>query len=155
MPSRARLAVPQPRPSRSGLLRVWHSLAFRNLLYQGLVIGAVIGVAVLMIGNAQEAMSRRGIATGFGFLGDEAGFAIGESLLRYGPSDTYLRAYAVAILNTIKVSVLAVIGATVLGTVLGIARLSANWLVVRTAALYVEVVTAPSASSVRRLPLGS
>ena len=75
------------------------------------LIGAVILVATYMIGNAQTAMDKRGISTGFGFLTQEAGFAIGESLIAYESENTYIRAYAVAILNTLKVSAVSIIGA--------------------------------------------
>lgn len=131
----------RPPPKRPPLTLdgLWHNTGFRSLLYQVLVIAAVIGAAVYMIGNAQEAMDERGISTGFGFLAEEAGFAIGESLIAYEPSDSYARAYAVAIVNTLKVSVLSIIGATVLGTLIGVARLSSNWVVSRLASTYIEV----------------
>ena len=108
---------------------LWHNVGFRSFLYQILVIVAVIGTAVYMIGNAQVAMEKRGIATGFGFLTEEADFAIGERPISYASSDTYARAYVVAVLNTFKVSVVSVIGATVLGVLIGIARLSSNFLI--------------------------
>jgi general L-amino acid transport system permease protein len=117
---------------------LWHSAGFRGLLYQVAIVVFVIGAAIYMIGNAQEAMQKRGIATGFGFLDQEAGFPIGESLIPFSAADTYLRAYVVAVLNTLKVSIVSIIAATVIGTVLGIARLSSNWLVSRLASIYVE-----------------
>ncbi len=131
----------RPAPARRALTpdALWHSTGFRSLCYQALVIAAVIGVASYLVGNAQEAMAKRGIATGFGFLLQEAGFAIGEGPIAYDSSDTYLRAYAVAILNTLKVSALAIVAATVLGTLVGIARLSRNWIVSRLASLYIEL----------------
>ena len=143
--SRARLSVGEarkrPPPRRPPLTfdGLWHNLGFRSLLYQVLVIAAVIGAAIYMIGNAQVAMEKRGISTGFGFLSEEAQFAIGESLIAYDSSDTYLRAYVVAVLNTLKVSALSVIGATFLGTIIGIARLSSNWIVARFASAYIEL----------------
>ena len=143
--SHARLSVGEarkrPPPRRPPLTfdGLWHNLGFRSLLYQVLVIAAVIGAAIYMIGNAQVAMEKRGISTGFGFLSEEAQFAIGESLITYEPSDTYLRAYVVAVLNTLKVSALSVIGATFLGTIIGIARLSSNWIVARLASAYIEL----------------
>ena len=140
------------RPSRSAVRRrppqrlaphslggLWHSIGVRNLIYQALVIILVISAAMYLIGNAQQAMSERGIATGFGFLNEEAGFAIGESVIAYSSSDSYLKAYGVAILNTLKVSAFAIVAATLLGTAIGIARLSPNWLLSRLSALYVEV----------------
>lgn len=131
----------RPPPKRPPLTLdgLWHNTGFRSLLYQVLVISAVIAVAVYMISNAQDAMAKRGISTGFGFLSEEAGFAIGESLIPYESADTFLRAYAVAIVNTLKVSILSIVGATVLGTLIGIARLSSNWVVSRLASTYIEV----------------
>lgn len=130
---------PPPKRPRLTLDGLWHNLGFRGLLYQAVVIVLVIGTAAYMVGNAQEAMQKRGISTGFGFLDAEAAFAIGESLIDFRPSDTFLRAYVVAILNTLKVSALSVVGATVLGGLIGVARLSSNWLIARFASLYIEV----------------
>ena len=139
-PSRAD-ARPRP-PSRRlslSLDGLWHNLEFRSILYQALVIVAVIAVAAYMIGNAQDAMHKRGISTGFGFLTEEAGFAIGEALIAYDSSDTYLKAYGVAILNTLQVSAFGIVAATFLGLLIGVARLSRNWIVAHVSSLYVEV----------------
>jgi general L-amino acid transport system permease protein len=133
----SRRKPPKRPPLTAGAL--WHSVSFRGLLYQALVIVLVVGAAVYMVTNAQVAMEKRGIATGFGFLTEEAGFPIGESLIKFSPADTYLRAYGVAILNTLKVSVLSVIAATLIGTVLGIARLSSNVLLSRLSSIYIEL----------------
>ena len=118
---------------------LWHDVGFRSLLYQIAVILTVVGAAVYLIGNAQVAMDKRGISTGFDFLTEEAGFAIGESLIRFDSSDTYLRAYVVAVLNTLKVSALSILAASVLGALIGIARLSSNWIVSRFASAYIEL----------------
>jgi general L-amino acid transport system permease protein len=134
--SRGRPPPKRPPISFDGL---WHNVGIRSYFYQILVIVAVVGMAVYMIGNAQVAMEKRGISTGFGFLTEEASFAIGESLISYDSSDTYMRAYVVAVLNTFKVSVVSVIGATVLGVLLGIARLSSNYIIVKFASIYIEI----------------
>ena len=136
--ARARRRRPPPkRPplSPSGL---WHNVGFRGVLYQALVIVLVIVAVVYLVGNAQEAMTALGIATGFGFLVEESGVAIGETVIRYDPDDSYTRAYAAAVLNTLRVSIVSVVLATILGTLLGIARLSGNWLLAKLSALYVE-----------------
>lgn len=99
----------------------------------------VVATFVYMFSNAQRAMESRGIATGFGFLSEEAGFAIGESIINFSPENTYLRAFGVAILNTFKVAVVSLVFATIIGIVLGIARLSSNWLMSKLASIYVEV----------------
>ena len=129
---------PPPRPPVR-LRDVWHSASFRAVALQVLVIVVVIGTAAFMIDNAMVALATRGISTGFGFLTREAGFPIGEGLIPFSSEDTYLRAYAVAILNTLKVSALAVVLATLIGTLVGIARLSGNWIMARLAAAYVEL----------------
>jgi general L-amino acid transport system permease protein len=128
---------PPKRPplSPSGL---WHNVGFRGVLYQALVIVLVIAAVAYLLGNAQEAMTALGIATGFGFLTEESGVAIGETIIRYESDDSYARAYAAAVLNTLKVSIVSVVLATILGTLLGIARLSPNWLLAKLATLYVE-----------------
>ena len=101
LPSKAEARL-RPPPQRPPLTfdGLWHNVGFRSLFYQILVIAGVVGMAIYMLGNAQEAMQKLGISTGFGFLTEEASFAIGESLISYDSSDTYIRAYAVAVLNT-------------------------------------------------------
>ena len=129
---------PPPRPPVQ-LRDIWHSASFRAVALQALVIVVVIGGAAFMIDNAMVALARRGISTGFGFLTREAGFPIGEGLIPFNSEDTYVRAYAAAILNTLKVSAIAIILATLIGVVIGIARLSTNWILARLAAAYVEL----------------
>ena len=82
----------------------------------------------------------RNIATGFGFLNREAGFAIGETLVSYTPADTYGRAIWVGLLNTLRVAVIGIVLATILGTLIGIGRLSKNWLIAKITSIYVEVM---------------
>ena len=139
-PSRADAgALPPPKRLSLSLDGLWHNLEFRSILYQALVFVALVAVAAFMIGNAQDAMHRRGISTGFGFLTVEAGFAIGEALIAYDSSDTYLRAYGVVILNMLRVSAFAIVAATLLGLLVGIARLSRNWIAARLSSLDVEL----------------
>lgn len=118
---------------------LWHNVGFRNLAYQVLVVGSVLGLAIFMVTNAQHAMEKRGISTGFGFLFEEAGFDIGEGLIAFQSTDTFLRAYGVAVLNTLKVSALSIVFATIIGVVLGIARLSTNVLISKLSSAYVEL----------------
>ncbi len=112
----------------------------RAVFYQVLVVGIVVAVGWYLIHNTLDNLSRRSIATGFGFLEREASFGIGESLIDYSPRDTYGRAFLVGVLNTLKVSVIGIILATVLGTLIGVARLSSNWLIAKIASTYVEIV---------------
>src|SRR5690606_34747063 len=118
----------------------WTDPGTRALVYQALVLG-LVGLGVwYLVSNTLHNLSVRNISTGFDFLHREAGFAIGESIIDYTPADTYGRAIWVGILNTLRVSVLGIVLATLLGTVLGIARLSRNWLVSRVANAYIEVM---------------
>ncbi|MGZ9034176.1 MAG: amino acid ABC transporter permease [Rhodospirillales bacterium] len=128
---------PGPR-RRSGAW--WNDRRVRAVLYQLLVLGGVVLLGAYLVGNTLDNLERRNIATGFGFLGREAGFDISESLIPYSPANTYFRALLVGLLNTLLVSVLGVVMATLLGTIAGIARLSRNWLVARLATVYVETL---------------
>lgn len=90
--------------------------------------------------NAASAMRRQGLVTGFDFLGLEAGFEIGETLIAYTPADTYARAFTVGLLNTLIVSGVGIVLATILGVITGVARLSTNWLVNKIAWVYIEIM---------------
>lgn len=111
---------------------------FRSILYQVLVVGGVTLLGWYLVNNTLTNLARQNIATGFGFLNRESSFAIGETIIAYSAADTYGRAIAVGILNTLKVSVIGIVLATVLGTLVGVARLSTNWLVRKLALFYVE-----------------
>ena len=92
-----------------------------------------------LISNLLVNLEERRIRTGFGFLDQQAGFAIGESFISFEPTDSYGRAFIAGLLNTLRVSILGIILATLLGIVMGISRLSTNWLVAKLASVYVEV----------------
>lgn len=116
----------------------WNDRDVRAVLFQILIVLAVLAVGWYLVHNTLANLAQRKIATGFSFLGREAGFSIGESLIPYSAADTYLHAIWVGIFNTLLVSVIGIILATILGTLVGIARLSNNWLVARLASVYVE-----------------
>lgn len=114
---------------------------FRALAWQTAAIGAVLFAAWYLVSNTIANLEERRIASGFAFLGREAGFEIGETtFLSYGAADTYLKALAVGVANTFRVALIGAVAATVLGTAIGLARLSRNWLVARLAAIYVEFI---------------
>ncbi|MCG5240423.1 amino acid ABC transporter permease [Azospirillum doebereinerae] len=113
---------------------------FRAIVYQILVVGAVVLVGWFLISNTLDNLARRSIATGYSFLEREASFGIGESIIDYSPKDTYGRAFLVGVLNTLKVSVIGILLATVIGTLIGVARLSSNWLIAKLASTYVEII---------------
>jgi len=128
---------------RAGRRRVHFSLndpAIRALFFQVLIIGAMMGLAVWLVDNTMDNLQLRSIATGFHFLGREAAFGIGESVIPYHPSNSYGYAFIVGIFNTLKVAAVGIVMASVLGLVIGVARLSTNWLVARIATAYVEVL---------------
>jgi general L-amino acid transport system permease protein len=127
--------------SRRTRLRIWlQSREFGGLLWQILVVGITFAAVAWLWSNAIHNLSARRISTGFGFLSREAGMPIVDTWLAYSPKDTYLRAFIVGVSNTLRVAVIGIVLATVLGTSIGIARLSANWLLSRLAAVYVEVL---------------
>ncbi|MBV9076595.1 MAG: ABC transporter permease subunit, partial [Methylobacteriaceae bacterium] len=114
------------------LLRAW--------LYQGLAVALVASAAWYLTANTLRNLDLRGIATGYGFLWREAGLPIAETPIAYAPSDSYARALLIGLLNTLKVAGLGIVLATLLGTAIGIAQLSRNWLLARLSNLYVELL---------------
>lgn len=127
-------------PPRQGIRLSWADERFRAIIWQVLIVGVVVGIIWWLVRNTQHNLEVRRIATGFGFLQREAGLPIAESLITYTPASTYARALLVGVLNTLKIAVVGIVLATVLGTLIGIARLSKNWLLSRLAATYIEVV---------------
>lgn len=111
-----------------------------GLFWQVVVIGIAIAIVAFLWSNAVHNLSARRISTGFAFLGREAGMPISDSWIDYTPKNTYLRAFIVGLVNTLRVAVVGIVLATVIGTLVGIARLSTNWLLSRLAAVYVEVL---------------
>ena len=104
------------------------------------VVSAVVVIGLLVLGviNILNAAEERGLSLGFDFIQEAAGFPIGESDIPYDPSRSFLYAFLVGLLNTLKVSIVGIFFATILGTFVGIARLSTNWLVSRMALVYIE-----------------
>jgi general L-amino acid transport system permease protein len=128
------------RPRRRPLSISWRDERLSGLVWQIVVVGIAIAIVAWLWSNAVHNLSVRRISTGFAFLGREAGMPIADSWLAYTPKNTYLRAFLVGIVNTLRVAVIGIVLATVLGTLVGIARLSSNWLLSRLAAVYVEVL---------------
>ena len=127
-------------PATPAPAAIWRNQRFRLVLYQAAALLLVIAIGAYLVSNTLANLEERSIRTGFGFLSREAGFRIGESVIPYDASSSYGRAYVVGILNTLRVSVLGIVLATLIGVLVGMARLSRNWLVVRLASLYVEMV---------------
>lgn len=131
-------ASPSTMSKPSGSKSLIYNPAFRSALFQIIAVAALVFFFYTIINNALTNLDARGIATGFGFLNQEAGFGIGLTLIEYDETFSYGRTFVVGLLNTALVSVLGIILATVIGFVMGIARLSSNWLVSRLAAVYIE-----------------
>ncbi|MBV7263311.1 amino acid ABC transporter permease [Photobacterium sp. WH24] len=111
----------------------------RAVFFQSLLILAIGVFLYTVVSNALDNLAQRGIATGFNFLDQTAGFGIGMSLIEYDETYSYGRTFIVGLLNTALVGILGIVLATTLGFVIGIARLSKNWLLSRLAAVYIEV----------------
>ncbi len=118
----------------------WRDPRVRSIVYQALTLIVVVLLVAYFVDNTLTNLSRQGIAAGFGFLDRTAGFDIGFTLIDYSAVSTYGRAFWVGLLNTLLVSALGVVLATILGFVIGLARLSTNWLVARLAIVYIETI---------------
>jgi len=118
----------------------WRDVRVLAVLSQIAFVLVLAAFAAFLFANLSTAMRQRGLVAGFGYLRLESGFEIGESLIPYHPSDTYGRAYLVGLLNTLQVSVVGIILSTILGVIVGVARLSTNWLVNKLAAIYIEII---------------
>ena len=113
-------------------------MKLKKILPQLLTLLFIVLIFGFFTMNAQENMDTRGIEFGFGFLSQEASFDIQFSLIDYDGSHSYARAYLVGLLNTLLVAFIGIILATLLGAVVGVARLSPNYLIRKTASFYIE-----------------
>src|SRR5712692_6214937 len=116
----------------------WRDERVRAIIAQVVFVAVIAAIVAFLAHNTIVNLRRQNIASGFGFLDREAAFGIGESLIAYTPADTYGRAFLVGLTNTLYVSALGIVLATIVGTVMGLARLSGNWLVAKLAQVYVE-----------------
>ena len=110
----------------------------RAWLYQIVAIITVLAVVGYLIHNTVINLANRGITSGFGFLERNAGFGIVQHLIDYTEGDTYARVFLVGLTNTLLVSALCIVFASILGFFIGLARLSANWLLRKIANIYIE-----------------
>lgn len=118
----------------------WRDVRVLAVLSQVVFVIALAAFAGFLYANLSTAMRTRGLVAGFDYLRLESGFEIGESLISYRPSDTYGRAYVVGLLNTLLVSVVGILLSTILGVIIGVTRLSSNWLINRLSAIYIEII---------------
>src|SRR5437762_4106522 len=112
----------------------------RSIAYQAVLCAVIVFLVWSAIYNAAENLARAKIASGFGFWEKTAGFDISQSLIEYSVTSTYGRAFWVGLINTLLVAGLGIVFATILGFIVGIARLSKNWLVSHLASGYVELI---------------
>ena len=112
--------------------------AVRAWLFQILAVAVVLAIVAYLIHNTVTNLNNRGITSGFAFLDRGAGFGIVQHLIDYQEGDTYGRVFLVGLLNTLLVSALCIVFASVLGFFLGLARLSENWLLRKLSTIYIE-----------------
>jgi len=124
----------------AGKVPFWLDPKKRAIFYQIAVWLLVILLAYYLVSNTLVNLEKQSIATGWGFLKKESAFEIGESLIPYSAANTYARALLVGALNTVKVAFIGIILTILLGTIVGVSRLSSNWLVSKLATIYIEVM---------------
>ena len=133
------------RASAPPRVAIYNRPKVRSFFYQLVLLAVAVGLGYAFVINAKANLDAQNITSGFGFLEQTAGFGVNQSLIPYDESDTYARVFLVGLLNTLLVSGVGIVLATILGFVVGIARLSPNWLVARLGGAYVELI--------RNLPL--
>ncbi|MBW8298913.1 MAG: amino acid ABC transporter permease [Hydrogenophaga sp.] len=116
-----------------------YNQAFRQIVYQALTLLLIGGVIYFAWTNAAQNLARANMTSGFGFLNSRAGFDVAQSLIAYSSDSTYLRALQVGLLNTLVIGFFGIITATIVGLLVGIGRLSHNWLISRLSTVYVEI----------------
>ena len=131
--------------SKADLKGLLYRPEVRQIVWQVALLVALGFAAYWVVNNVAENLRRQNIASGFDFLGRISGFDVAQSLIEYSNVSTYGRAFWVGLLNTLLVAALGIVAATVIGVIVGIARLSSNWLIAKLASAYVEIV--------RNLPL--
>ena len=125
---------------RSQFSKLINDPKVRGIFFQAVVGGLILLIGYYLVSQTIYNMEKRGLTAGFDFLDTTAGFDIGFHLIDYQSTDTFSRVFMVGMLNTLFVSVIAIVCATLLGFAVGIARLSTNWLISRIAATYVELI---------------
>ena len=118
----------------------WLDPKKRAIIYQISMLCLVGLLAYYLVSNTLINLQRQSVATGFGFLKKESSFEIGESLIPYSAASSYGRALIVGALNTLKVAFIGIVVTLILGTIVGVARMSTNWLVSKMATIYIEVM---------------
>ncbi len=118
----------------------WSTRSGRALAWQAALLLLLVLAGWALWAHAAESLAARQIRSGFGFLSERAGFDIGEGPVRYSPADSYLKAFAAGLANTLRVSLIGILLATPLGALVGLGRLSANALLRGLCTAWVEVL---------------
>ena len=113
--------------------------ALRNLVYQVVTLVVILGLIYFAWTNVVQNLARANMTSGFGFLNSRAGFDIAQSLIAYSSDSTYFEALKVGLINTLVVALCGIVTATIVGLLVGIGRLSNNWLIARLCTAYVEI----------------
>lgn len=129
-----------PRDHVHAAVPPWRDVRVLRIAVQVVVVALVLAVGFVLWSNLTASMGRSRLTFGLGFLDTTAGFEIAESPIEFSATDTYGRAFAVGLINTLIISVAGIVLATILGVIVGVARLSGNWLVNHLAAGFVEVM---------------
>jgi general L-amino acid transport system permease protein len=128
-----------PRGASSGT-SWFYDPKIRSAVFQVLTVAVIVALVFIMVNNTAENLKTRNIAQGFGFLSTTAGFDISQTPIDYPKDSSYGRAIVVGLINTLIVAVVGIFFATIIGFLVGIARLSSNWVVSRLATGYVEII---------------
>ena len=128
------------RPLGFSLPAPFYNPKVRSVVFQAALVIALILIVAWFVDNTIDNLRRTRITSGFAFLWRRAGFAVGDSWLAFTPDSSNLRAFIVGLVNTLRVAVIGVFFATILGFLVGIMRLSSNWLVAKVGTVYVEII---------------
>ncbi|QCB46023.1 ABC transporter permease subunit [Hydrogenophaga sp. PAMC20947] len=129
----------RPLPKKKTRSISWNSREGRSVIYQIVAIASVAGFIWLLVTNTLGNMRRRGIQSGYDFMFQPFGFDVSETLIPYDVMSTYWTAFAIGLTNTLKVAIIGIVLATLIGTMLGIGRFSTNFLVRKVCYVYVEI----------------
>ncbi len=129
----------KPVPKKKSRSISWNSREGRSVIYQIVAIASVVGFVWLLVTNTLGNMRRRGIQSGYDFMSQPFGFDVSETLIPYDVMSTYWTAFGIGLANTLKVAIIGIVLATLLGTLLGIGRFSANFLMRKVCYVYVEI----------------
>ncbi|WP_242223082.1 amino acid ABC transporter permease [Shinella zoogloeoides] len=113
--------------------------ALRSIVYQVVTFVVIVAAVWYAWNNVVQNLARANMTAGFGFLNSRAGFDIAQTLIAYSSDSTYFRALQVALINTLVVAAVGIVTATIVGLLVGVGRLSHNWLIAKLCTVYVEI----------------